>query len=246
MTRRVAGSVFAFVLCLAAPVRADDWLVKFSSGVDYTSGDYGDVENTDIIYLPFTAKVKYGHWTTKVTVPYVRIKGPGTVVVGGDTGPINTGATTIAVTTEDGLGDIVSSLSYEFDLERMNTFIDLTGKVKIPTADDKRNLGTGKTDYTVQIDVTKMLNRFMALGTVGYKFVGSSARFQLDDVFFFSAGGGYQFSHTVSAGVIYDYRQAASRTAQDPSEIVAYLNWRVNEHVGAHNFRRSARTGHFW
>ncbi len=216
---------------LHSAAHADDY-VQLSTGFDYSSGDYGDVADTDITSIPVSLKVVHGPITGRLTVPYLRIKGPGAVVGGGDTGGVVTGVQTVPVTTESGIGDVVAGFTYTFDLIDQDLFldyIDMTAKVKIPTADEQRNLGTGETDFSIQTDVSKSFDKLVVFGTLGYKFVGSSQRLPLDDIVYLSIGGGYQLTPTISAGIAYDYRQAASRTAEDPSEISPYFTVRLNE-----------------
>lgn len=82
---------------LTLPAHADArW--TFSTGADYTTGDYGDAEDTTIVIVPFTAVYKSDRWSARVTVPYVTIDGPGTVVpstsgVGGGAGGGTGGST---------------------------------------------------------------------------------------------------------------------------------------------------------
>jgi hypothetical protein len=67
---------------LTLPAHAADGRWTFSTGTDYTAGDYGEAEDTTIVIVPFTAAYKTDRWSARVTVPYVTIDGPGTVVPG--------------------------------------------------------------------------------------------------------------------------------------------------------------------
>jgi len=217
--------------------------VKLSTGFDYSTGDYGRTEDTEIWYFPVVTKATYGNWSAKVTVPYLRIKGPGGVIGGGDvvvvcdddsSGPGSgddcPDVITNGVTTESGLGDIIGALTYTVDLEDYDLYLDFTGKVKVPTADEDKGLGTGETDYTVQLDTTKMFGSAYVFGGVGRRFIGDNAQFQLDDIWLFSVGGGYQINKNFGVGVAYDFREAAS-TSEDPSEASAYLTYKITKSV---------------
>ncbi len=207
---------------------ADDIEIKLSTGFDYSKGDYGDVDDTEIWYFPATAKASMGDWSAKLTVPYLRIKGPG-VVVGGGGGGVQQTSRTI-VTTESGLGDVVGSLTYTIDFEPYETYVDLTGKVKFPTADEDEGLGTGETDYTASVDVTKMIGDAYVFGGVGRKFVGESQRFELDDIWMANFGGGYQITPKTGIGASYDFRQA-SGSGENPSEATAFVSYKLTDHV---------------
>ena len=202
--------------------------VKLSTGVDYSRGDYGDVDDTEIWYFPATAKASMGDWSAKVTVPYLRIKGPG-VVVGGGGGGVQQSART-HVKTETGLGDVVGSLTYTYDFESFETYVDFTGKVKFPTADEDKGLGTGETDYTASVDVTRMIGEGYLFGGVGRKFVGESERFELDDIWLANIGGGYQMTSKAGVGVSYDFREAAG-SGEDPSEASAFLTYKLTDTI---------------
>src|SRR5271169_2766734 len=81
---------------------------KFSleTGMDYNTGKYGGTQSTDILYIPVTGKYQGQSWTLKLTVPYLRITGPGNVidVINGVAPP---GSFTTAPVTRSGLGDVV-------------------------------------------------------------------------------------------------------------------------------------------
>ena len=54
-----------------------------SAGADYSTGKYGGSESTDVWYVPFVASYQAGAFTYKLTVPWIRVTGPGDVVPGG-------------------------------------------------------------------------------------------------------------------------------------------------------------------
>lgn len=196
---------------------ASNMRLKISTGFDYSTGDYGSTSDTEIWYVPVTGKLSMGNWSAKLTVPWIRIKGPGVVVGDGD----SDGGAAGAVTTESGLGDVVGSLTYTVDMPE-KTYLDLTAKVKYPTADEKKGLGTGQFDYTAMAEVTKdFADNYVFVGG-GYKFVGDNRSLNLDNVWLASFGGGHDFSRDTSAGFAYDWRQSASG-GDDPSEASVYL-----------------------
>src|SRR5262244_4109710 len=95
---RIASGAALFAAVHAAALAASDDLVTWSVGAEYSSGDYGAPQKTDIFYVPFAVKYETGPWAYKLTVPYVEITGPGNVigaggdriVVGDGTGPRRT------------------------------------------------------------------------------------------------------------------------------------------------------------
>lgn len=198
--------------------------LTLSSSYNYSTGDYGQAIDTDITYVPVIAKLKYDGWTAKLTVPYIRITGPG-VVVGGEDATVS--GAPAAKGTESGLGDVMASLGYSMPLGKQGTFGDLTGKIKFPTADEDKKLGTGNTDYTLQAGLTQVYDDLYLNGNVGRKFNGSSATYRLDDVWKYSVGAGYNFTPSASAGVTYDFREGATPTSENFSQALAYATYKL-------------------
>lgn len=242
---RIIGSVFTAAITAYTPtsVFADEeghW--KFSTGFDYSSGNYGADEDTDITYIPLSGSYKVGSWTAKVTVPWLEIKGPGGVVGGGDgvvvirprnnSGNVPTPTPTPVVqstTTESGLGDIWASLKYAVDgFPGELGFLDVTAKVKIPTADEGDGLGTGETDYTLQADYAKPMGRLTPLLTVAYKIKGDPSGVDLDDVWYVSAGANWRIESALNVGASLDFQEAASDGADDAVELFAYLDYKLS------------------
>jgi hypothetical protein len=224
--------VAACGLMFGKPALAEERIkVKLSTGFDYSTGDYGRADDTEIWYWPLITKMTYKNWTAKLTVPYLRIKGPG-AVLGGEGGVVidDDDPTPDIVTTESGLGDIIGALTYTLDLEDYDLYLDFTGKIKFPTADEDKGLGTGETDYTIQVDATKMFGSAYIFGGVGRRFVGDNAQLPLDDIWLFNIGGGYQINKKFGVGVAYDFREAAS-TAENPSEASAYMTYKITDSV---------------
>lgn len=223
----------AMAVCASFTAGAVEPELQWSSGVDFTTGKYSDTESTDILYIPASVKALFGDFEAKLTVPYIRIKGPGTVVGGGDVGVVARTRLPGGVTTEDGLGDVTLALTYTRLMQDNSLFVDFTGKVKLPTASSDKNLGTGKTDFTAQIDLTKALGDVTVFGMAGRRFMGSSQALPLRDGFIGSVGTAYKMSDLASIGVIYDYRESASfrQDAEGASELTGYIAWKLSKRV---------------
>ena len=61
---------------------------RLSIGLDFSSGDYGLPEDTEMLYLPVTLSYETLPWFFSATVSYLSIDGPGGVIGGGDGGGI--------------------------------------------------------------------------------------------------------------------------------------------------------------
>lgn len=219
-----AGLLAGFFAMTAVPGQAGQF--SLTTGLDYSSGKYGGTQATDTLYIPFIGKYEEGLWTYKLTVPYVRVTGTGSVVR--DVGAFRTAAATR--TTESGLGDVVAAVTRNvYDSGASGTLLDLTGKVKFATADDKKGLGTGKNDYAVQLDAYQSAGKVTLLGTVGYKVLGDPAGIPLDNVWYGTAGVSGKVSAETSGGVMLDVRQKASATGSPQRELTAYISHKYSK-----------------
>lgn len=61
-------------------VAADPGVWSLSSGVSYSRGDYGDVADTKVLAAPVSVKYRKGSWRFKVSLPFVRVTGPGSLL----------------------------------------------------------------------------------------------------------------------------------------------------------------------
>lgn len=205
---------------------ADDAKITFSTGFDYTSGDYGATTDTDITSVPLSLKYEESRWNAKVSLPYVSIKGAGGVRP--DTGVV--GANAGARNRNSGFGDLSVSGTFTA-IENLDEqfYLDLTGKVKIPTANEDKQLGTGEFDYTAQVDLTKVFGNITPMLGGGYKWLGDSATLQLDNVWFWSAGVDYRLSDKTHLGGFFDWREAATATSEHQKDASIYISHRLNQ-----------------
>ncbi len=81
LSRLLLGA--SLLSCISVPVAAaqdNPW--SFSAGVDYTSGDYGEAQDTTIYQIPLTAAYRGNNWSFAITVPYVDLEGSGNIIPG--------------------------------------------------------------------------------------------------------------------------------------------------------------------
>ena len=68
----------------AAPAPAqndsDPGVLRLSTGVSYSEGDYGDILDTKVIAAPIGLKYSKGGFSVRVSVPYIHIDGPGSLI----------------------------------------------------------------------------------------------------------------------------------------------------------------------
>jgi hypothetical protein len=230
-THAAAALAAAFLALMSFKALADDSDASFtwSTGLEYSSGTYGGADDIEDLYIPLKGRVDVERFSFDLTVPYLSVRAPeGTTVTdpGGEPVP-GTGD----MITESGLGDIIAGVTmydvlYSSDL---GVAVDLTGKIKFGTADEAKGLGTGEEDYTVRADLYKFFERFTLLGSAGYKFRGDPADVDLENLLLGSVGGVYLPNDTVSAGLIYDYRESAFVDGDAISELSVFVSRQIED-----------------
>jgi hypothetical protein len=171
------------------PLPLRRWRASFATGYEYDSGLAGDTTQQ---FIPFAARLEYGAFAVSVATSRVSIEGE--YVVGGFSIPGLSAARLEAalarinerlgssVTLADiadlsldtsGVGDTLVSLSYTwFDPDRWLPFIELTTSVKLPTASAQKRIGTGETDWILQVDLAKPIGRVTPFASLAYRFNG--------------------------------------------------------------------------
>lgn len=204
---------------------ASDTQVSFTTGVDYSQGDYGTGVDTKILVVPASARLKMGNLRFNATIPYINIDGAN--VVGGDSGPIVVDPNAPRL-KRDGLGDLTVGANYAFPEEQLGFGLDLGARVKLPTAD--AGLGTGKTDLRFSAEVSKTVGAVTPFISGGYRILGDPDGIELDNAFYGSAG----FSVASGSSVFlasYDYRQAANRLTPDSQELFGAFSTPVSKRL---------------
>jgi len=200
---------------------------SLSAGVEYITGDYGGDDSVDETWVPVTAAWQQGRLELRATIPYLVVDGPEDStsteqggMMGGDT----------PSSTDSGIGDVVLSGTYMDVLQFGDrAAIDLTGKVKLGTANADDGLGTGETDYSVQADAITFFERSLLIGTVGYLVRGDSNDNDPDNAWFYSAGGVVALSDRADAGLFLDYRQSTYSDSDSPLELTATIDFGLTD-----------------
>lgn len=210
-----------------------------SFGGYYSRGDYGAAADSHVTYLPMSWEHSRSPWRFNVTVPWLKISGPGNVLVntGGVTRPDAPDLSEPRRVRDSGPGDVLLRTTWEAPAwSPEGPFLDVGVEVKLPTADETRGLGTGATDTALQLDLYRQLGVTTTFATLGHRWRGSSEWFEgLQDAWWISLGFSRPWlrdSETGewSWGVIYDYREAASVRSVETHELLPYLTWSPDPH----------------
>src|SRR3989454_1729830 len=225
----------ALVLLGAAPALAEDepWL-KFSTSVNYSVGDYGTGKDTTIVYVPFTLGVRpLDRFWLSLTVPFIYHDTQNVVLTGGGVASRKEQKGKLAQparsTTESGLGDVLLKASVVV-VEDRELIPEITPylKIKFPTADKDRGLGTGEFDETLGVDVSKLLvASLVGYLELAYTFIGEPSGTTLHNSFGWSVGAAYAIVQPFSVFAFLEGATAIAPGQDDPLDIRVGAEYRI-------------------
>lgn len=228
--RRITATVaIAAIVLMSADGAAQDAGadLRFSTGVEFSTGKYGGNDDIEDLYVPFTFRAGFERIGFRLTVPWLSVTAPeDTIITDPGTEPLPGSGATV---TESGLGDVVGAFTfYELYVsDQANFIVDATGKIKFGTADEAQGLGTGENDYTVQLDAYRFFERLSLQGSAGYRLRGNPPGADLNNVFLASVGGAYLASENALVGMYFDYRESSIGGADDIQELSGFASFRL-------------------
>ncbi len=208
-------------------------------GFDYTQGDYGNLTKTKMIYMPISLNYTVEAWSFRVSSGYVRVTGEDNIMPGTGFATLLTDFSEgdIAQGSDDGMGDIFLSSSYAFnELRGNNLYFDITAQIKIPTTSASDGLSTGKTDFSLQFSATKIIGNFLPFATLGYRYIGKTDYYDLQNIWFASLGMAYYLNRDITLGLSYDLRKSVNVNTANLQEIQVYMDYRFPESWGTENW----------
>lgn len=202
-------------------INADDTgsRVLLSTGIDFSSGDYGEAQATEIVVVPASLRVRPATWLSLgLSIAWIRIAGPD-VVLGPDNEPLP-GLPT-AKRKRQGLGDLGASATVSLPLgEDTPWSLDLTGRVKLPTSSKRRGLTTGKTDVSFGADIGYVAGKWAPFVELGIRLPGDPAGVNLRNSPSVSVGA-VRVLGTGAVIASYDWQRAFSPLAADSHSLFA-------------------------
>lgn len=106
--------------------------------------------------------------------------------------------------------------------------LDLVGNVKFGTADASKNLGTGKNDYSAQLDGYSTFGKTTLFATAGYKVVGEPAGTTVNNIAYGTLGISQKVGDQTSAGLILDAAQSSSELSPGTRELSVFVSSKIN------------------
>jgi hypothetical protein len=226
MTRMIVVGFAAFGVAVATPAAAQSVAdastpssptpFSLTTGVDYSSGDYGTGVDTNIVVVPVMARVTSGNFRASATLPWIRINGAN-IIAGGDGGPIVIDPNAPR-TIRKGIGDLSLSATYAVPEESFGVGVEFTGRVKLPTGSTTKGLSTGKTDFSGSVELSKTFGGVTPFVEAGYTVRGDPSYIDLKNTWFGSAGASVTLGKSVLLAS-YDYQEAASPLSKSSQDI---------------------------
>lgn len=123
-----------------------------------------------------------------------------------------------------GIGDVSVALGYSLDLGS-ETWFDVSGRVKLPTASTAKRLGTGKVDVTVGGDLVHDIGNFSLYAGGRYKVLGKPTGSTLRNTWGMGGGASYRLPGGTHIGADYDWQQSSTPGRSASSEVTGWVNF---------------------
>lgn len=223
----------AMLVLAAAPVAARaDTNLRFATGVDYSTGSYGSPQSTDVVVVPVVAKLYTGNWTFRASTSWLSVDGPADIGTidedGGGVDPGTVGAPGNNRKARSGLGDSYVAAKYSFNkLGGGPAYLDLQGKVRLPTGDEDKGLGVGATDYMVDAEIGADWRTKGVYFDLGRRFLGDTSTLVRQNGWSYSTGAWAKFDRNTELGLWYYTRDPSVAGFGRPREVGAYVSRRV-------------------
>jgi Putative MetA-pathway of phenol degradation len=201
-------------------------------GAAYDQGDFGTSDTTRSVFAPITLRYLGEQFDVGVTAAAVYLNTESSVVVI-DGEPTPTGRPRRS--REVGFGDLVfRGRYYAVDDPGPDSLVPALApflKVKAPTGDASKGLGTGEWDVGFGLEFDKQFREFFLLGDVGFTFIGDPPGQNFRDRPAASLGIGRTFMPALAVIALLDWRRALVKGRDDPLELVGIVQVKVAPHV---------------
>ena len=210
-------------LAMTGIAMAQDYTWQVESSVTYQTGSYGSDQNTRFFYWPVTVKRFLRKGDVSLTVPYSDITTDGGVTV------VDGAVLEGAGSGGSGLGDISIKGRYNW-MEQSGRlpFIDLIVRLKLPTANEGKGLGTGEADMGLGVELVRHFeNNYIGFSDLTYTMIGDPEGVNYRNRLDADVGVGNQFTPKLLGCVSYDYRSAISDSSSDSHSLTFLANYKV-------------------
>ncbi len=197
--------VVALLLILLSPLAAgaEEGRSYLEMSGGYKTGDFGTPTRSELYYVSPTLGYVAPRYDLSIAAPYLFLANK----------------TDIETTSESGIGDVILRGGRVFVPEGDGGFsLDGALAVKLPTADEKKGLGTGETDYGAFLSVHQRFDKTRLSLLSGYIKVGDSPSVNYNDIYLYGFGIARVFGNT-EVYAAYEGRRAMVPGFKNPQEI---------------------------
>lgn len=197
----------------------ESWVVNM--GTYSLKGDYGRDANTTIHMIPISLAYRYNQWQYQLSTGYLWLDG--------DQSVITENAQSQSSVKETGAADSTLSVKYRFKkLRRYPLYLSATAKIKFPTADRKKKLGTGKRDSELRLAAYWGFQGWWGVMDLGHKYRKEPRNTDLKNSSQLIIGGLGAIDSQNTAGVSAKFREQAQPGKDSVREITGFLSHKIN------------------
>jgi hypothetical protein len=185
-------------------------------GLGRFEGEYGLPEKTTFDVATFNARWYLPRAQILVSAPYLRVEGPAAVQLIGGQPVVVPGEGGEERRKESGLGDSVVQGEYYLRTgSSTSPWVIGRLRLKLPTGDEDKGLGTGSTDLEIGLGLVRQHGNLTWLGDIGYAIAGSSSSIDLNNVLRVGAGVSRSLGERTSGYLYLENRTKAVATSDD-------------------------------
>lgn len=202
--------------------------LTFSVGSYFSHGDYRSDQPTDVISVPFRVSYQRDAWSIHAQLPYLHMSGPENVLVIREGGEMLLEHSKKDIKRQ-GFGDLRLSSQYLMPWpSNKHTRWYLGGGIKLPTADEDENLGTGEYDFHLYTGGYYRTGRWIIDSKIGHQWMGDPPNTDYNNRTFFSLGNRYLINRSQSIGLAYRYKEASSDRSSDVQSLTTSFHQKLN------------------
>ncbi len=193
-----------------------------SIGTYSLEGEYGKGTDTAIHMIPVSLAYKYNQWQYQLSTGYLWLDG--------DQGVITEGSQeNRASVKEAGLADSTLSVKYRFKkLPSYPLYLNLSARIKFPTADHKKKLGTGKRDLEFRLGAYWGFDGWWGVTELGYKSRKEPRNTELNSTSQLVVGGLGAIDNLNTIGVSAKFREPSQPKKDRVREVTSFLSHKIN------------------
>ena len=212
--------------------------LSLSVGGSEWGGKFGGPTSSTVDVIFGNVRYRQGDLRFNATLPWMRIRSNGSIYTGIDGSPLIVARTTTPNRrTRSGLADVTVGANWlALGEDRFGADVELSGRIKLPTASDSSGLSTGKVDYSVAAEVSRAIGVVTPSIRLGYRFLTDFDGVDLKNGFASSIGASIILFTNSVALISYDYTERASRFIRDAHEVSLGLSTPLGDRLRLNSY----------